>query len=122
MSTVPVDNAYMKLVERFPLVPLREESHFEEAIKVMKELAYHRTSLSRGQADYLSVLAGLIAEYEKRLPRLADKMTPQEALLYLMQVNGPAIFLRRQAGNAELQYLAAIYRTEQAPLHLLETS
>jgi HTH-type transcriptional regulator/antitoxin HigA len=90
MNTARADKAYMKLVELFPLVPLREESHFNEAVRVMKELAYRRASLSTGQADYLSVLGGLIAEYEKRIPGLADEMTPREALLYLMQVNGLA--------------------------------
>ena len=90
MNTARADKAYMKLVARFPLVPLLEESQFTEAVKVMKELVYRRASLSMGQADYLSVLGGLIAEYEKRLPRLADEMTPKEALLYLMQVNGLA--------------------------------
>jgi HTH-type transcriptional regulator / antitoxin HigA len=82
--------SFSQLVRRFPLVPLRDESEFEVAVKVMKELSYRRTALSEGQADYLSVLGGLIVEYEKRLPRLAAEMTPQEALLYLMEVNGLA--------------------------------
>ena len=56
MNTARADNAYMKLVERFPLVPLRDEAQFEEAVRVMKELAYSRASLSTGQADYLLCL------------------------------------------------------------------
>ena len=70
----------MELVREFPLVPLRHKSEFEEAIKVMKRLAYRRSSLSNGEADYLTVLGDLIAQYEKKLPRLAQEMTPREAL------------------------------------------
>lgn len=43
--------------------------------------------LSKGQADYLSVLGDLIIQYERNLPRLAKKSTPQEALLFLMESN-----------------------------------
>jgi hypothetical protein len=66
----------MELVTEFPLVPLRDKSEFEEAVKVMKRLAYHRSSLSSGEADYLTVLGDLIAQDEKKLPRLAEELTP----------------------------------------------
>lgn len=90
MSTARVDEAYMELVREFPLIPLRDKTEFDEAIKVMKRLAFRRASLSRGEADYLSVLADLIAQYEKRLPRLAEEMTPRDALAFLMDANGLA--------------------------------
>lgn len=90
MNTARVDKAYMKLVREFPLVPLRTRPEFNEAIKIMKQLAYRRSSLSNGEADYLTVLGDLIAQYEKRVPRLAEQMTPQEALSFLMKSNGLA--------------------------------
>lgn len=90
MNTARVDKAYMELVREFPLVPLRDKSEFDEAIKVMKRLAYRRSSLSNGEADYLTVLGDLIAQYEKKLPRLAEEMTPREALTFLMESNGLA--------------------------------
>ncbi|MBI5175421.1 MAG: transcriptional regulator [Candidatus Melainabacteria bacterium] len=90
MNTARVDKAYMELVREFPLIPLRDKSEYDEAIKVMKRLAYRRSSLSNGEADYLTVLGDLIAQYEKRLPRLAEHMTPQEALTFLMESNGLA--------------------------------
>jgi len=90
MNTARVDKAYMNLVREFPLVPLRDKSEFEEAVKVMKGLAYRRNTLTSGEADYLAVLGDLIAQYEKKLPGLAEEMTPQEALAYLMEVNGIA--------------------------------
>jgi hypothetical protein len=73
------DDSYMKLIAAFPLVPLRTEGQFKEAVRVMKQLAYKRKDLSTGESDYLSVLGSLISEYEKRLPRLDSEMTPQES-------------------------------------------
>lgn len=88
MSTARVDKAYMALIREFPLIPIRDKSEFERAIALMKRLSYRRSSLSSGEADYLTVLGDLIAQYEKRLPKLAQAMTPREALAYLMESNG----------------------------------
>jgi len=90
MNTARVDKVYMELVRKFPLVPLRDKAEFQEAVKVMKRLAYRRGTLTSGEADYLAVLGDLISQYERRLPRLAKKMTPQEALAYLMEISGLA--------------------------------
>ena len=90
MNTARVDKAYMEMVREFPLVPLRDKSEFDEAIKVMKRLAYRRSGLSNGEADYLTVLGDLIAQYEKKLLRLAEEMTPREAVAFLMESNGLA--------------------------------
>jgi HTH-type transcriptional regulator/antitoxin HigA len=90
MNTARVDKEYMKLVREFPLVPLHDQSEFEEAVGVMKRLAYRGSTLTSGEADYLTVLGDLIARYESRLPRLAEEMTPQQALVYLMEANGLA--------------------------------
>lgn len=90
MNTARIDRSYVELVMKFPLVPLRRKSQFEAAVKIMKDLAYRMDSLTSGEADYLAVLGDLIAQYEKQLRRLADEMTPQEALAYLMKANGLA--------------------------------
>lgn len=81
------DDAYMRLIYEFPLVPLRTEKQFDDAIRVMKKLARNRKNLSAGESDYLSVLGNLIAEFEKRLPRLSPEMNPREVLAYLMETN-----------------------------------
>lgn len=90
MSTERADRAYMTLIREFPLVPLRTKKEFKRAVKVMKELAYRRSSLTCGEADYLSVLGDLIARYENQLPRMAEPMTAREALVFLMEENGLA--------------------------------
>ncbi len=90
MNTGRVDKAYMQLVSDFPLVPLRDKSEFEEAVKLMKKLAYNRSTLTSGEADYLSVLGDLIARYESRVLQPSSKLEPQEALAYLLEINGLA--------------------------------
>ncbi len=45
---------------------------------------HHATS---GEVDYLAVLEVLVAQYDQRLPRLGDEMTPREALAYLIETN-----------------------------------
>jgi HTH-type transcriptional regulator/antitoxin HigA len=88
MNVGRVDKAYMQLVSEFPLVPLRAKSEFEEAVKLMKKLAINSRNLTSGEADYLSVLGDLIARYESRIPQPASKLAPQEALAYLLEING----------------------------------
>lgn len=88
MSTAPLNSEYMQLICAFPLRPINNKSQFEKAIALTKSLSYRRAKLSSAQADYLAVLGNLIAQYESRLPRLAPKMTPVEALRHLMEING----------------------------------
>lgn len=87
MNAAKVDKKYMDLVKAFPLIPLRSKFDLDQAVKVMKKLAYRMDELSEGEDNYLTVLGDLIIQYEKRLPRLTDKMTPREALLFLMESN-----------------------------------
>jgi len=90
MITKRADNAYLALIEEFPLVPLRDKSEFDEAVNAMKTVAGRINSLTSSESDYLTVLGDLITQYEKKLPRLAEETTPREALAYLMEVNGLA--------------------------------
>ena len=87
MSTVIKDDGYMELIIEFPLIPIRSKNQFEQAVQLMKKLAYKRATLSNGQKDYLSVLGSLISDYEKKLPRLIAAMSPREALTFLMEEN-----------------------------------
>lgn len=87
MNTARADLDYFELVKSCPLVPIRNQKQFGKAVKMMKDLAYHRTELSRAQSDYLSVLGDLITQYEERLPKLKSNITPAQALKYLIEVN-----------------------------------
>lgn len=88
MNAAKVDKKYMDLVRAFPLIPLRSKSDLNQAVTVMKKLACRMDELSEGEDNYLTVLGDLIIQYEKKLPRLAEKITPREALVFLMEENG----------------------------------
>jgi HTH-type transcriptional regulator / antitoxin HigA len=87
MNTLKVKNEYIELIKRLPLAPIRSRKQFDTAIKLMKELCYRNLSLSHSEKDYLYVLSNLIIEYEKEHLDPPGKVTPVEALKYLMEVN-----------------------------------
>ena len=85
------DKEYFQLVKGFPLVAIKDSQHFDEAIKIMKELCYRGENISAGAAEYLSVLGDLIVAYEKNQSYSIDApVSPQRALLHLMKENGLA--------------------------------
>lgn len=81
------DDEYMKLVARFPLVPIKNARHYKQAFAVVNELTDDPESLSPSQIDYISVLSGLIHEYEQKTHAPIKRLSPQETLAYLMEVN-----------------------------------
>lgn len=87
MNTLKVNDRYMGLIKQFPLVPIRSRKQFDAAIRLMKELIDRRNNLSRAESDYFHVLSNLIIEYEKKHLDPPGKLTPVEALTYLMEVN-----------------------------------
>ena len=73
---VAIDETYMQLIRRFPLVPIRTDEQLEEAIQAVEPLAVKGTepgSLTTGEAAYLEVLSRLIEDYERgRYPMPGD--------------------------------------------------
>jgi HTH-type transcriptional regulator/antitoxin HigA len=56
-------DAYLELIKRFPLRPIRTEVDLDGAIAVVDELL-DRAHLEPGERDYLDVLSDLIERYE----------------------------------------------------------
>jgi HTH-type transcriptional regulator/antitoxin HigA len=78
---------YLELVRRFPLRPIRTRDECDVAMKVLDELLV-RSGLSPGESDYVQVLAQTIHAYDQRHSSLQrEKMTPIEALRFLMEEN-----------------------------------
>src|SRR5438105_1417748 len=63
VSKKKVRDAYLDLVQAFPLRPIRSDEELGEAIKVIDSLL-DRESLSPAEQDYLDVLSDLIEKYE----------------------------------------------------------
>jgi HTH-type transcriptional regulator / antitoxin HigA len=105
---------YFELVRRFPLVPIRNETHLKAAFSVLDELAIiDEEKLTREQADYLAVLTDLVEKYEDvhHSPESSFR-DGIDALKYLLaQSKLTASDLGRLLGNRQLG--AAILRGER---------
>lgn len=65
------DEEYFALVDRFPLVPIRDEPHLDAAMAVIDELI-DRANLTRSEQDYLDVLSDLVERFEDEQVDLPD--------------------------------------------------
>jgi HTH-type transcriptional regulator/antitoxin HigA len=68
------DPAYLALIERFPLRPIRTDAELEAASEVLNELI-DRDNLSLTESDYLDVLGDLVEKYEEEhveMPHVND--------------------------------------------------
>ena len=68
------DPAYLALIHRFPLRPLRSDAELNAAAAIIDELT-DRDGLSAAEADYLDVLGDLVERYEDEhvaMPRVSD--------------------------------------------------
>lgn len=83
-SVVKCTDQYFELVRRFPLVPLRTQRQYKAALRVLRGLTDDPLNLSQSELDYISVLGGLIAGYEKILFPAA-KVSGREVLAFLMR-------------------------------------
>ncbi|HWE39613.1 MAG TPA: helix-turn-helix domain-containing protein [Isosphaeraceae bacterium] len=85
-TTARDDRAYLALVRRHPLRPIRSEADLDRAIAMIDELL-GRDDLDAGEADYLDVLSDLVERYETDTypePPAADA----SVLRYLMDARG----------------------------------
>lgn len=88
MSTVPASKAYLELIKRFPLRPIRDEEMLDLASELFSELVLKAETRTSDESDYLSILGKLIREYEDAHKVMPLPMTPQRALESLMEDNG----------------------------------
>lgn len=77
---------YKALIEHFPLVPIKNDKHLDEAHVFAQELIMRKEPLIAEENEYLEVLLDEISKYEKKFHELrcAD-MTPHELLRSLMK-------------------------------------
>ena len=78
---------YDKLVQRFPLRPIRMDEENDKAAEIFDELTSRMNRLSQAERDYLEVLTDLIAKFESRWEKEVADMSPRELIQYLMEQN-----------------------------------
>ena len=108
MSTTrkaPAKDTYLALVRRCPLVPIKDEGHYDEAVAFLKKLAIRdEGTLDSGETAYLDALTLFVEDYRNKRHWIeARQMTPLDAVNYLMEESGmkPAD-LGRVLGNRSL--------------------
>ena len=84
-ATSRVPDTYWKLVKRFPLIHIRDETHLDEALAVLDRLL--RQDRDVGAQAYLDVLTDLVAAYEDEHVVTAD-VSEADVLRELMRSNG----------------------------------
>jgi len=89
-SAVTVGKDYFKLVERFPLLHIRNVVQLRKANEIIRELANQERLglLSKAESEYLDALCDLVAAYESKHFDFGTRSTPVEIVRYLMKVNG----------------------------------
>jgi HTH-type transcriptional regulator / antitoxin HigA len=81
-----VEPAYLTLIRRFPLRPIRTDAELDAASTIIDELT-ERDDLSPAESDYLDVLGDLVEKYEDEhveMPHVSDGAM----LRCLMEDNG----------------------------------
>ncbi len=84
-----VTEKYKVLIERFPLVPIKNDTHLDEAHEVAQSLMLRAEAVATDEAEYLEVLLDEIAKYESKhhALKLAD-LRPHELLQSFMKDHG----------------------------------
>lgn len=84
-----VTEKYKALIERFPLVPIKNDAHLDKAHEVAQSLMLSEVPIAADESEYLEVLLDEISKYEKKNHALrCDEMTPLELLLSFMKDHG----------------------------------
>jgi HTH-type transcriptional regulator/antitoxin HigA len=87
-KTSSVSDDYLKLVQRFPLRPIRVETEYDRAVEILKRLLAS-PRLSSGESDYADALGYFIDSWESAEYPLAHTLkTPLGRLKYLMREHG----------------------------------
>src|ERR1035437_591155 len=81
-----LNDSYLELVKQFPLIPIKSEAHYDEAVSFLKKLAIRdEGDLGEGESSYLEALTLFVEDYQNKHHQIAaKKMTPLAALKYLM--------------------------------------
>lgn len=77
---------YLRLVQRFPLRPLRTQAEHDEAVRVLGRLdGRAEPPLGAGERDYAEAIAHFIKAYEDARHRPHPAMSPVRIIRFLME-------------------------------------
>lgn len=85
--TKVLDKAYLKLIQGFPLGPIRDDAQLKRATEILSELVFNTEDLSPGERDYKDALKILVAEAE-RVRYQPARVAPAELIKMLIDEQG----------------------------------
>jgi HTH-type transcriptional regulator/antitoxin HigA len=84
-----VTDKYKALIDRFPLVPIKNDTHLDEAHEVAQMLILRGSDIASDEAEYLEVLLDEIGKYESKHHALYfEDMAPHELLQSFISDHG----------------------------------
>jgi HTH-type transcriptional regulator/antitoxin HigA len=85
--TIKAGDDYLELINRFPLVPIRNERHLGQAHAIIDELSIvGEENLSEGKLNYLLVLGDLTSSYESQaFEEMTKGVAGVDVLKHLME-------------------------------------
>lgn len=113
--------AYLALVHRFPLRPLRTAADYDKAVSILDALAVRpEGSLDPGEQDYLDTLTLLVQAYDDQHHEIAVRAAdPLSTLKYLMEQSGMrSTDLGQLLGNRGLASLILHGRRQLSKTHI----
>lgn len=138
MSAVQiVSKEYINLIRKFALMPIRTKAQLRRAAAVIDELSDRLGRLSKPERAYFDVLCELVKHYESGICQPLERLTPPEALKYLMEVNGltlndllPVVrhkshlsaFLNGKRGLSKVNALRLVERFKVSPKLFLQAN
>jgi HTH-type transcriptional regulator/antitoxin HigA len=89
-GTYSISPKYLRLLRRYPLLPIKSEQDYDRADSVLADL-FGREDLDRDESRYLDSLLILISAYEDKhwdFDKLAEAIPPLQALKSIMSTSG----------------------------------
>jgi HTH-type transcriptional regulator/antitoxin HigA len=113
--------AYLALIRKFALRPIRSDKEYDAAVAILDGLAVQpEGSLDPGEQDYFDTLTLLVEAYDEEHHQVTTRhLDPLAMLKYLMEENGmrPAA-LGRLLGNRGLASLILHGRRQLSKTHI----
>jgi len=82
-------DSYFELVRQFPLIPIKSDRQYDDAIAFLEPLVVKgESSLDSGEAAYVQALSVFVEDYEQEHHRIKTRnLAPIDVLKFLMTEN-----------------------------------
>src|SRR5690349_170410 len=112
--------SYLKLIQEFPLRPIRDEADYDAASKLIDRLAVRgEDDLDPGDQDYLDALAMFIEAYDDEHYPIPESGTPLDHLKSMMKQAGmKTTDLGKLLGNRGLASLILNGKRQLSKTHI----